>query len=310
MASLADVAQVDAESKAAKEAKQRDQLRAFFPDAEEKAIAAGVQQGPQSTYDSHTAPVAGVPIYDSHTSPVAPNETPSVQTVAPEISTPKAAAVAPPAKVQGVTEPGPESQKDTHVGALMTPEIQAEMDKAKNGGAAVQSPVSAKAEEIAQEVKKDPKIGEKLLQMAKDTGKSLLELVQGFAVGYSGSNIPLAAQVKEAEKQLKSQQDAAAAESEKQREWQAAQMKADQDFQMRVSQINQDWQDKRFAAATEADRQAADAQRAHQSAEAQKDRDSALQIAREQLAATINQRTQTRSGGLSEALAKIAAMGQ
>ncbi len=163
-----------------------------------------------------------------------------------------------------------------------------------------------KAHEIIQEAKADPKIGDKLLQLAQDTGRSILELVQGFAKGYSGSDIPLASQVRQEQAAVKEQQQNAAEQAQKERDFQIARDKADQDFQMRIQQIQSDYQDRRFSATTKAEKDAAEAKRQADAVEAQKDRDTQLKIAGMQTTFQQQGRTLTREGGLSDALAQIA----
>jgi hypothetical protein len=143
------------------------------------------------------------------------------------------------------------------------------------------------AAKAAQEIKKDPSVGEKLLQLAKDTGRTVIELIQGFAKGASGSDIPLASQVRQAEKQIKAEQEA-----------QAIRQKADQDFQMRLLQIQQDYFDRKFAATTAAEKQAAELKAQQDAEEARKNRASAEKIAGARQATT-------REGGLSGAMQDV-----
>lgn len=118
-------------------------------------------------------------------------------------------------------------------------------------GPAPGGPSQADMQAVAQEIKKDPGIGQQLLDLAKNTGRGIGELVQGFAAGYSRSDIPLASQVRQAEKMQKLTIDA-------QKERQIA----DQQFQENLAKIQNKYVNDRFQASS-----------AQEVAEAQKNRD-------------------------------------
>jgi hypothetical protein len=170
--------------------------------------------------------------------------------------------------------------------------------------------VATKAAEMATQAKEEPKIGQKLLELAKNAGVGLLELIQGFAKGYSGSDLPLASQIREQEKLLKSQQTATAEQQQKALDFQAAQAKADQDFQMRLGNIQQDYQNRMFAATTKKEKDAADQQRAFEQQEAQKEREKDLQIAKMETTFSQQGRQMTRQEQAAAAIKSALAQGQ
>lgn len=155
---------------------------------------------------------------------------------------------------------------------------------------------------VVEEVKANPKIGEQMLQLAKDTGRSILEIIQGFAKGYSGSDIPLASQVREERNKVKQAQAATAEQAQKDRDFQIARDKANQDFQMAIEQIQNNWKDRQFVASTEAEQKAADQQREFEAQEAKKNRDTTLAVANVGKTPSVNQQQE----GLSGAYAQIA----
>jgi len=160
---------------------------------------------------------------------------------------------------------------------------------------------------VAEQIKKEPKIGEKLLKLAKMTGKGILELIQGFAAGYSGSNIPLESQIRREEKAAKDKLDAAKASEEAQRTFQTEMAKAEQDFNMRIAQLQDEWQNRRLAATTEAEKQAADEQRTFAAQEAQKDRDASMREAQLAAGARAAASGQDAQGDLQKIIANIVA---
>jgi hypothetical protein len=131
-------------------------------------------------------------------------------------------------------------------------------------------PVEEKMQEAAAAIQEDPKIGEKILKMAADTGIGILELIQGFAYGMARSDRPLASEVRQREKEQKTALDA-----------QAAAVQAEQDFQMNLARIQDTWQNARFSASTKAERDAADTQRAFLEKQNALDRQNALAVAGE-----------------------------
>jgi len=134
------------------------------------------------------------------------------------------------------------------------------------GGAGV-SPQDAKA--IASDIKADPNVGQQLLQFAKNAGVSVLEAIQGFAKGYSGSNIPLQSQVREAEKLA-----TMPIEAEKQRQI------AEQQFQSDLARIQNEWTQKRFEASTKQEKDLAQQKMQQEVTEAAKDRAARLEEAK------------------------------
>jgi hypothetical protein len=129
-------------------------------------------------------------------------------------------------------------------------------------------PVQAKLEQAISEIQDDPKIGNQLLNLAKDTGKSILELIQGFAYGYAGTDKPLASEVRQAEKMKKMDLEA-----------QRQQRMADEQFQMTLAQLQNDWMQRRFQATTSEEKAAADKEYDFKKSEAAKDRSSTERVA-------------------------------
>ncbi len=302
---LSDLATLDEAQKVLEDKnvqKQTAQLNAMGPvnyaavdasKSREKAIA---QQGdaiPQAAADQmalNPTNVQVVPAPDQ--APVPTGPAPTMAPVAlPAVE--KAAPVAmEPQKVPAVDQKGSETQ------TVATPA--AEKD----------AQTDAKAVEIVQQAKAEPKIGQQLLELAKNAGVGLLELIQGFAKGYSGSDLPLASQIREQEKLLKSQQDATAEQAEKERAFQAVRDKAEQDFQMRISQIQMDYENRRFAATTQAEREAADRQRAFEQQEAQKDRDTTLKVAEMETTEKKAAKAQDKKADVAKIMQNIFAQGQ
>ncbi len=170
------------------------------------------------------------------------------------------------------------------------------------GGVITAPPSSEEQNAVIEEIKKEPSIGDQILQLAKDTGRSVLELIQGFAKGYSGSDIPLASQVRQAEKMVKGQQQATAEQAQKDRDFQAARDRANQDFQMQISKIQQDYENRRFAATTQAERDAADRQRDFEGKQAQQNRDAQLKIATMQTTFSQQGRQMSREQQAADAI--------
>lgn len=158
---------------------------------------------------------------------------------------------------------------------------------------------------VVEEIKADPKIGEQILQLAKDTGRTILEVVQGFAKGYSGSDIPLISQVRQEREKLKQQQQFAAEQTEKEREFAIQRDKVNQDFQMNIAQIQENWRNKQFAATTQAEKEAADRERDFQAQEAQKNRNTQLDIAKMQTTFAQEGRGMTRKQQMDETVKGI-----
>lgn len=163
---------------------------------------------------------------------------------------------------------------------------------------------------VVEEIKADPKIGEQILQLAKDTGRTILEVVQGFAKGYSGSDIPLISQVRQERERLKQQQQFAAEQTEKEREFAIQRDKVNQDFQMNIAQIQENWRNKQFAATTQAEKEAADRERDFQAQEAQKNRNTQLDIAKMQTTFAQQGRGMTREQQLAAALQDVFGKGK
>lgn len=158
--------------------------------------------------------------------------------------------------------------------------------------------VSAKAQEAVQQLQKDPKLGDQFLQLAKDTGKSILELVQGFALGMARSDKPLASEVRQAQKMKELD-----IEAQKQRQV------ADQQFQQNLAKIQNDYIDRRFQATSAQDLAEAVKERDFKTQEAVKDRQARLTEAQVQRTPTNWEQMQygyLRQGGLKQALAQIA----
>ncbi len=191
--------------------------------------------------------------------------------------------------------------RDAQIGAVKA-SAEAQIDQANAADA-----LNKISGQVAMEAKKDPRVGDALLQFAEKTGRSILEAIQGFAVGYSGRGT-LISEIKRQEKQFNDQLEAQKAEAQAQRDFQAAQLLSEQEFQKNLTKIEQSYKDRMFAATTQAEKESAEADRAFQHQENQ----AALNADRANLQMELNAKVNGATAGskqdqLQDALGKIIA---
>ncbi len=221
--------------------------------------------------------------------PTAAVPVPPVPVPAPEAVAPAAIPTQP---VKGITAKGPET-----VPAPVSPTGKS-FDE--------MYPEQQAAKSIVQQAKDDPAIGDKLLQLAKDTGRSLLELVQGFAKGYSGSDIPLASQVREEEKKAKLQQEHETQINQAQIAASQLEQKTNEDFQQRMIEMQNDYTNRMFAATTQKEKDVVAQGQQFDAGEANKNRSLQLKIAEIMRTPTMWE----QAGGLQQAIAQALAGGK
>ena len=190
---------------------------------------------------------------------------------------------------QAKTETAPEGQYDTTAvgGKDYRPQTPSPEDQ------------QAKMQELAQTMKQDPSVGQQILNIAKATGKGLLEVIQAIGYGAAQSNKPLAYEVREKEKLAQMP-----IEAEKQRQI------AEQQFEADLAKMKENYTQRRFEAGSKQELDLAQQKLQQEAQQAQLNRQNSLDIAKQQLIVPQAQFNLSRASQLRQILSEALAGGK